>query len=216
MPVIVAKMFECGIDQLTIAAASPRLTSLPAATAADLAKRIEALPASATPATVARADGRAMADWVESLKDDAPGRAAVSPAELPADPAARHEVAEEIRSYADEAGNAMALPPDQARDALQTLEKKIAGGDNTARTLVPNFANFYDVCASAQARRAMFLTALRTVAAGPDAAKASRDPFGDGPFGYEPKSGRGFALTSKLIGRDGKPVSLEVGGAARS
>ena len=214
-PAIVAKLIECGIDQLTIAAASPRLTSLPAATAADLAKRIDALPASATLPAVARADGRAMADWIESLKDDAPGRAAVAPAEVPADQAARRTVAEAMYSYADEAGAALALPPDQARKSLQALDRKVAGGDPHVRALVPTYLKFYEACESAQARRAMFLTALRTVATGPDAVKASRDPFGAGPFGYEAKPPGGFVLTSKLIGRDGKPVSLEVGGAAK-
>ena len=44
---------------------------------------------------------------------------------------------------------------------------------------------------------------------GPDAAKAQRDPFGDGPPEYEPFDG-GFVLRSKLKMQD-KQESLTVG-----
>ena len=44
---------------------------------------------------------------------------------------------------------------------------------------------------------------------GPDKVKATKDPFGDGPFEYR-KLDRGFELKSKLVNQD-KPVTLTVG-----
>jgi hypothetical protein len=41
--------------------------------------------------------------------------------------------------------------------------------------------------------------------------KQSRDPFGDGPFGYKPAASAGaFTLSSKLAAR-GQKVELHVG-----
>ena len=58
-------------------------------------------------------------------------------------------------------------------------------------------------------RQALCKAAFAILIDGPDAAKAQRDPFGDGPFEYEAFDG-GFVLRSKFKVQD-KPVSLTVG-----
>ena len=52
--------------------------------------------------------------------------------------------------------------------------------------------------------------AIVIVRDGPQAAKTTKDPFGDGPFTYRAVAG-GFELSSRLLGKDGQPLTLKVG-----
>jgi hypothetical protein len=62
----------------------------------------------------------------------------------------------------------------------------------------------------AQTQMALFKAALAVVQGGPDKLKDIQDPFGEGPFAYQPLD-RGFELKSKLLYHNEKPVTLTVG-----
>jgi hypothetical protein len=64
-----------------------------------------------------------------------------------------------------------------------------------------------------QARMAMLKAAAAVVRDGPEALKAFKDPFGDGPFAYRALGAR-FELASKLLDHD-RPVTPTLGRPAR-
>ena len=63
--------------------------------------------------------------------------------------------------------------------------------------------------AELETHRAMLAAGIRILREGPAAAAASADPYGEGPFRYEPTAD-GFRLVSELT-LEGRPVTLEFG-----
>jgi len=109
----------------------------------------------------------------------------------------------------------MDLPPAEMTDPQSLL----AGLSPVARALgmglLPAAMNCRQVEVAHQTRLAMFKAAIAVVRGGPEVLKAEthKDPYAGGAFSYEKTPG-GFRLLSKTTGRDGKPVTLDVGQAA--
>jgi len=109
----------------------------------------------------------------------------------------------------DEQARAMSLPYGQFQQAYAPMLARMKAGP--AYPLVPaDFSRVYQQNAYARARMSLFRAAIVIVRDGADAAKAAKDPFGDGPFTYRAVPG-GFELNSRLQGKDGQPLTLKVG-----
>ncbi len=125
------------------------------------------------------------------------------------------KAAKGMRRVYDNLATIVSLPPDKVKPAE---EKLLADPDldplvvRAAKLLTPALTAARSAEAAHQARLAMLKAAVAVTANGPQALsqKELRDPFGDGPFQYSAFDG-GFELTSKLKGRDNKPVSLTIG-----
>jgi len=79
-----------------------------------------------------------------------------------------------------------------------------------AQTVGPAFRQARVPMAVVEAKGAMLRCAINNLTQGEAAVAKSKDPFGDGPFGYN-KTATGFELTSQLKQRD-QAVKLIVGG----
>jgi hypothetical protein len=133
-------------------------------------------------------------------------------ATLPATAGTTHDIAmtKTLKDAFDRMGEAAALPLDQALEKLTPVLKNPDEELNGLRFIAIMFLNVRAREVPLQAHRAMLPIAVRVALDGPDAAKSSKDPFGDGkPFDYR-KMGKGFQLFSQLV-IDHRPVSLEVG-----
>ncbi len=118
--------------------------------------------------------------------------------------------AEQARPFYEVVANKMALPPDQFDEEVGAMAKKEAKDNPIFKLLFPAVSKVRRAEARYQTRVALRKAALAILIDGPDAVKRPcRDPFGDGPFEYEPFDG-GFELRSKFEAAD-KPVSLTVG-----
>jgi hypothetical protein len=78
-----------------------------------------------------------------------------------------------------------------------------------AKILGPALKRAREPIAAGEAQQAMLRAAIDILLQGEAAVKASKDPFGTGPFGYR-KLPNGFELSSELKFRD-QPVKLRVG-----
>ncbi len=107
------------------------------------------------------------------------------------------------------AAEKMALTPDEFDKVWGPKELEVAKDNPVFKLLFPAVAHVRRAEARYQVRQALRKAALAILIDGPDAAKAQRDPFGDGPFEYVPFDG-GFELRSKFKAQD-KQVSLTVG-----
>jgi hypothetical protein len=95
-------------------------------------------------------------------------------------------------------------------DAVSTIDKDQTVSRALAQNMVPSFAAFYSAWCTREAQRQILEAGVAVVRDGPDAIKASADPFGDGPFDFSTTPG-GFELKSKLLNRSGDPVSMRFG-----
>jgi hypothetical protein len=86
---------------------------------------------------------------------------------------------------------------------------RVTADNPTAAAVLPALDKVRAAHLRAAVRSALFRTAVAVVQGGPDRAKESKDPAGDGPFEYQATDG-GFELKSKLIVQD-KPLTLRVG-----
>jgi hypothetical protein len=116
--------------------------------------------------------------------------------------------AEEVRPFYATFAAKMALPPEELARAFEAEKLRMAGNP-VFQVLVPGLGNGRQAEARCDARRRMLRAAIAVQLDGRDALKAHPDPYGGGPFGYEPFDG-GFVLTSKLTAQD-KPWALTVG-----
>ena len=117
--------------------------------------------------------------------------------------------AEQARPLYEVVAKKMELPPDQFDEEVGAIVKGEAKDNPIFKLLFPAVTKMRRSTARYQARQALRKAAFAILIDGPDAAKAQRDPFGDGPLEYVPFDG-GFELRSKFKAND-KPVSLTVG-----
>ena len=83
------------------------------------------------------------------------------------------------------------------------------------KVFFPAIVNVRRAQSRMEVRRALLSAALAVWQDGPDALKHIPDPVLGGSFDYAPFDG-GFELSSKLKGRDDKPVTLTVGQRGRA
>ena len=227
---IIAVLVGVAIDAQATDALAAHLPDLDKAALKKLAARLEALPPGGTMAEAMRsAELHGGLDWfvrqVKAAKDEAQlaqlleGMSKTEGSPSPDDGRKMVEAwggkegilkyAEQARPLYEEAAAKMGLPPEEFDKAWGAKEKEMAAANPVFKLLFPAAGNVRRAEARYQARQALRKAALAILSDGPDAAKAQRDPFGDGPFEYEPFEG-GFVLRSKLKAQD-KPVSLTVG-----
>ena len=103
----------------------------------------------------------------------------------------------------------LTLPLDQFEKEFEQESKKWA--DNPVfKVFFPAMVNVRRAQARMDIRRALLSAALAVRQEGTAALNNNLDPVVGGPFKYVPFEG-GFELSSKLKGRDDKPVTLTVG-----
>jgi hypothetical protein len=117
--------------------------------------------------------------------------------------------AQQARPLYEIVAKKMDLPPEQFDKEVGALVKGEAKDNPIFKLLFPAVSRVRAQEARLQTRQALRKAALAILIDGADAAKAQRDPFGDGPFEYQPFDG-GFELRSKFQYVD-KQVSLTVG-----
>lgn len=103
----------------------------------------------------------------------------------------------------------VALPHKEFEEQYPAFKEKVYKENPLAGTLLPAIDKIRNKENQQRARMEMLLTAIAIAHDGPEAAKKTKDPFGDGPFEYKPLD-RGFELKSQLL-FEGKPVTLTVG-----
>ncbi len=227
---LIAVLVGIAIDQGVTDTLAEGLPKLDKSALKKLAARLEALPPYMTAADAMRVgEERAGLDWfireVKKTKDKdklitlleelsvsegggSKARAKAFLEECGGTAEGVVKYAEQTRPLYAEAAKALALPPGEFEKAWDALNAKSAENP-VSKLLFPAVNNVRKAEDRLLARRALRKAALAILIDGPDAAKSTRDPFGDGPFEYEPFDG-GFVLRSKFKVQD-KPVSLTVG-----
>ena len=229
---LISVLVGIAIDQMATNALAEHLPDLDKAALKKLALRLEVLPPAGTAAlAMLTAEEHGGLDWfirqVKQAKDkdqlldllaevcDGPSAAAKREAGKTLLEACGG-TAEGVLKYAEQArplyevvAKKMDLPPDQFDEEVGAMVKGQAKDNPVFKLLFPAVSNVRRAEARLQARQALRKAALAILIDGPDAAKAQRDPFGDGPFEYTPFDG-GFELKSKFKAQD-KQVSLTVG-----
>jgi hypothetical protein len=125
------------------------------------------------------------------------------------------KAANDMRAVYDRLAKIVLLPPEEVRKAQDdlladpSLDRRVV---QVAEMLMPAVDAARRAEAVYQTRLAMLKAAVALVDGGRRALRREEhhDPYGDGPFKYSAFEG-GFVLTSKLEGRDEKPVSLTFG-----
>lgn len=126
------------------------------------------------------------------------------------------DVAKKLGPVYDKMIAAMTRSPDEVDALVKEYEageaKSLGPAQHLGSLIFPSVSSLRRTEAVQQARSSMLAAAIAIARHGQDALKREElsDPFGKGPFQYK-SMGSGFQLTSKLIGRDGKPVTLTVG-----
>ena len=224
---IIAVLVGIAIDQMITDALAAHLPVLDKAALKKLAARLEALPPGGTMAEAMRSaelhggldwfvrqvkgakDADQLVDVVKEIDDSKSRDDARKTVEAWGGKEGILKYAEQARPLYGEAADNMGLPPDEFDRVWIPKVKETAASNPVFNHLFPTVQHTRRAEARYQARTALRKAALAILTDGPEAAKAQHDPFGDGPFEYEPFDG-GFVLRSKLKVQD-KPVSLTVG-----
>jgi hypothetical protein len=226
-PIMINQLVGYHIEAVAIDAAAPYLPGLKGL-AADMAADLNRLPPERSPAEVLRqekdsflgwmvrevraAERRKAGSWQEVWRalyageTDAETKAAAESVQS-ADEAVKR--LEELLPVYDELAKLVALPWKEFDARYPEFTRKAKAANPLAAAILPAVDKVLANQRRAQARLAMFKAAVAVVRGGPDKVKESKDPFGDGPFGYR-AVGDGFELSSKLT-YQGKPVVLTVG-----
>jgi hypothetical protein len=229
---LISVLVGIAIDQSVTDALAQHLPGLDAAALKKLAARLEALPPAGTAAlAMLSAEEHGGLDWfirqAKQAKDkdqllDLLGEVSDGPSAAAKRDAGKALLdacggtAEGVLKYAEQArplyevvAKKMELPPDQFDEEVGAMVKGQAKDNPVFKLFFPAVSNVRRAEARLQARLALRKAALAILIDGPDAVKTQRDPFGDGPFDFEPFDG-GFVLRSKFKAQD-KQVSLTVG-----
>lgn len=231
---LIAVLVDIAIDRMATEALAAHLPDLDKAALKKLAARLEALPPASTAAdAMRRAELRGGLEWFirqvkqTKNKDQLLGLLTeMTSGEGKSADEARKEAAklledcggtaegvvkygEQSRPLYETVAQKMSLPPDKFDEEVGGLVKGEAKDNPIFKLLFPAVSHVRRAAARYEATQALRKGALAILIDGPDAAKAQRDPFGDGPLEYEPFDG-GFELRSKFKVQD-KPASLTVG-----
>jgi hypothetical protein len=227
---LIALLVDYAIEGRAIQVAARHLDELKPVELDDFAARIDRLPAATTMRRAIQVEKECYLDsFVRELsKPGGKERTAevlrsLGPPEDPNVKVLEKASSEELRDGAialrpvyDKAAAMMDLPPAQMKDP----ESLLAGLTPVARALgmglLPAAMNCRQIEVAHQTRLAMLQAAIAVVRHGPDVLKAQapKDPYAGVPFSCEKTPG-GFRLVSKTLGRDGKPVTLDVGQPAK-
>jgi hypothetical protein len=208
------------------------LPSLDAKTIKDLKVRLDALPASGSPAVALLTCEKETIDWfirkIKEAKDqegliaflgwvgisegkdrDSGEKARAFLKECGGTAEGVIKFAEETQPSYSVMAKMLALPLNEFQKAFEGESIRQAGNP-VYKVFFPAMAKVREARARADVRRAMFSAALAVRLDGPDVLKDHLDPVVGGPFEYVPFQG-GFELRSKLKGQDDKVLTLTVG-----
>jgi hypothetical protein len=222
-------------DEITIfEALAPHLPSLDAKQLERLAAALDAPLGGYTISDSIVAEKRYMAEWlIRKLKEAEANKSGtyrevleslIGPAESKEVAAANERLMKTVDSFAkaikltedllpmyDELARLYSLPAKEFDVKYPPFDKEAKGGNAMAALLLPAINNVAAAQRRNQTQRALFRAAIDIVHGGSEKAKATKDPFGDGPFYYRAFEG-GFELKSKFQFK-GNPVTLTVGQA---
>ncbi|HVS37985.1 MAG TPA: hypothetical protein VMS17_20665 [Gemmataceae bacterium] len=223
---LIAVLVGIAVDQLVTDALAEHLPELDKATLKQLSARLDAMPPAQSWADAMwTGEEHAGLDWfirqVKQTKDK--DQLLKLLAEVADGPDKGKELldacggtAEGVLKYAEETRPLYAavvkkkdLPPDKFEAETEAMLQKEAKSNPIFKLFFPSVSKVHRADARYQARQALRKAAFAILIDGPDAVKAQRDPYGDGPFEYVPFDG-GFELRSQLKQQD-KPISLTVG-----
>jgi len=228
-PIMILQLVGYAIEGMAVQAAA---SHLPAAKAAlpDLAAALDGLPASPTVADMLKRENESFVggtirelkaaekakpgDWARVWKE------IIGPGTEGAEPGAAAlravksfdeviQLSESLIPMYDELAKLSALPPKEFDAKYPEFVKKAEAANPLARAVLPAVDKVGAAKRRADARLALLKAAIAVVQNGPEAIKDHKDPFGDGPFGYQATAG-GFELKSKFVFKD-QPVTLVVG-----
>lgn len=117
---------------------------------------------------------------------------------------------QELDPLVDQLEQAAAIPYDQFTRIWPALHERLNANPTAEIVMINDFGRVRRAEAMAQVSLAMFKTAVDVLRGGPQRLNAHPDPFGTGPFTYVP-TGDGFELSSKLLDKQGLPITLMVG-----
>jgi hypothetical protein len=107
-------------------------------------------------------------------------------------------------------GDAMDQPQAQFDQTVDAEAAKLMLNP-VVKNIAPTIKRIHVSYISVKVKRAMLDTAVDIVLNGEGAVSKSKDPGGDGAFGFSGSADR-FTLTSKALESNDKPVTLRVGG----
>jgi len=119
------------------------------------------------------------------------------------------KLAAELRPMYDQLGELMALPLGEFEKAVEQRIDPVVEA-NPLGAMVASFSVAREAEAMHHCRHTLLRAGIDVVKRGRDALADHPDPFGEGPFAYEPFDG-GFRLRSERTYADKKWVSLTVG-----
>jgi hypothetical protein len=221
------------VDELTIFdALAPQLPKLDAASLTKLATALDAPVGGYTVSDSLIGEKKYMAGWlVRKLKEAEAQKAGSYKSVFEAVLGPQESKEEESRTKAaieaadtfekavkmveslypvyDELARLYALQPKEFDAKYPEYDRRIKADNQMAALLLPGLSKVSASQRRNQAQRALMRAAISIVQGGPEKAKETRDPFGDGTFEYRPFEG-GFELKSKFQFKDA-PVTLLVG-----
>jgi hypothetical protein len=226
-PIMIDQLVGYSIEGMAIQAAAPYLPE-PKAVLADVATFLDRLPTGPTYAQMLQVEKRTSAEWLvrelraaEKAKPGSwrdrwqmlfgPSEGGVAPPKVPAVETldAAVQMLEGLPPLYDEVDKLTALPWAEFAAKYAEFIGKARAANPAAAAIFPAMEKVVAAKRRADARMALFRAAVAIVQGGPDKIKETKDPFGDGPFGYTARD-NGFELTSKLTFKE-QPVTLAVG-----
>jgi hypothetical protein len=222
-PIMISVLVGNLIEGMAIDAAAPYVPKFKAS-APKFATMYEGLPKAATVAEVIAFEKQYMAKWLLDKFKRAEQEKSTQWREIWLNVLEGSDAPKEIKEVEslaevtrmleslmpayDELEKIVALPPADFATRFAGFQER-SKSKPLAVILLPAVDKFMSAIHQREVKQAMLLAALRIVEQGPDAAKQTRDPFGDGPFEYK-AADEGFELRSKLT-HEGKQVSLTIG-----
>ena len=227
-PLMIDQLVGFAIEGMAIQSAAPYLpdtkTGLP-----ELAATLDRLPAGPTFTQMLQIEKRTSADWLirelraaeknkagswQDVWKQLLGGPSEAGAPAPKVPAAKTldeavKMLEDLPPLYEEVAKLTELPWAEFNPRYATFIEKAQAANPAAAAIFPAMNHVVAAKRRADARMALFRAAVAIVQGGPDKVKETKDPFGDGPFGYTARD-NGFELTSKLTFKE-QPVTLVVG-----
>jgi hypothetical protein len=200
---LVASLVAIGVEEATINELAGVLPRSPADAVRTLSERMKQLPQEIQFSDLMRAEqryGAAMLSKQVPAPDNAKTLDAMAPFYKAVEEASEETPPLSAADFQRKMTDAVSTIDAQAHPVSRAL----------AQNLVSSFQAFYATWCVHRTHEAMLLAAIQVVRDGPDAIKSSADPFSDGPFELQKKA-NGFELRSKLVGKDGKAVTMKFG-----